>query len=82
MRGWGTMFAEEVREAVGHTQYGVARPGGPIALRHYIETRLAADPSLALGVLDVANMHGSMDIPNIEVQVQHRVPRMWPLLGH
>ena len=26
-------------------------------------------------------MHGSMDLANIEEQVRHRIPRMWPLLA-
>ena len=75
------MFQEEVVEAVGPTQFGVSRPGGPVALRHELEIRMAADPSLALASLDISNMHGSMGIQNIEMSVQNRVPRMWPLLS-
>ena len=80
MRGWNAMFSEETKEAVGQSQYG-ARPGGPAALRHYIEASLAQDPALALAALDIANMYGSMSISNIEEQVRHRIPRMWPLLA-
>jgi len=81
MRGWSAMFADEARIAVGATQFGVARPGEGIALRHEIEIRMSADRELALASIDISNMHGSMDIHNIETQVQHRVPRMWPLLS-
>ena len=42
---------------------------------------MSADRELALASIDISNMHGSMDIHNIETQVQHRVPRMWPLLS-
>ena len=75
------MFAAEVVDAVGPTQYGVSRPGGPVALRHRIEAALALDPSLAVVAIDIANMHGSMGLANIENQVCHRIPRMWPLLA-
>jgi hypothetical protein len=81
MRGWSKMFETEVMEAVGSSQYGVARPGGAVAMRHELEMRMVVDPNLALGSLDISNMHGSMDLTNIEVSVQNRVPRMWPLLS-
>ena len=81
MRGWSAMFSAEARAAVGDTQFGVARPGGAIALWLEIEIRMAADSELALASIDISNMYGSMDIHNIGTQVRHRVPRMWPLLG-
>ena len=81
MRGWVKMLSVETLGAVGSTQYGVVRPGGAAALRHFAEARVASDPFVAIAVLDVANMHGSMDQKGIEMQVQHRAPRMWALLG-
>ena len=75
MRGWNTMCAAEAVDAVG-PQYGVSRPGGPVALRHRVESALALDPSLAVVAIDIANMHGSMGLANIENQVCHRIPGM------
>ena len=81
MRGWSKMFEADVLEAVGSSQFGVARPGGAVAMRHELEIRMAADPTLSLASLDISNMHGSMELSNIEHSVQNRVPRMWPLLS-
>jgi hypothetical protein len=81
MRGWVRMFKDEVRIAVGHTQFGVATPGGCVALRNEMFTHLVLDPSLAIAPIDLQNMYGSMDIANIEAEAIHRIPRMWPLLA-
>ncbi len=81
MRGWVRMFKEEVQNAVGPTQFGIATPGGCVALRNELLTRLLMNPSLAVASIDLANMYGSMDLVNIEKEVQQRIPRMWPLLA-
>ncbi|CAK0874384.1 unnamed protein product [Prorocentrum cordatum] len=81
LRGWGNMFSEAVRKALGESQCGVARPGGPVARQHFVEAHSFSDPELALAALDVANMHGSMCLGNIESEVRHRVPRTWPLVS-
>ena len=75
------MFSAEALEAVGPTQYGVAWPGGPVGLRHRIKASLASDPTLAIAALDIANMHGSMNLVNIQEQVRHCIPCMWPRLA-
>ncbi len=80
MRGWVRMFKDEVQTAVGDTQFGFATPGGCVALRNEMLARLLVDPSLALGSIDLENMYGSLDIPNIEKEAVDKVARMWPLL--
>ena len=75
------MFKEEVQDAVGPTQFGVAAPGGCVALRNEMVTRLLLDPSLAVAPVDLKNMYGSLAIPNTENEVIRRVPMMWPLLA-
>ena len=80
MRGWVRMFKEEARDAVGPTQFGVARPGGCVALHHELLAHMLKDPDLALASIDLENMYGNLDISNIEKEVIHRIPRMWPLL--
>ena len=75
------MFSDEVVAATGLSQFGCRRPGGAIALRHVVEATLLKDPSLALVVVDISNMHGSLGVANVEEQVRAHVPRMWPLLA-
>ena len=81
MRGFVRMYKQEVQTAVGSTQFGVAAPGGCAALRNELLARMLFDPSLALAPIDLKNMYGSMDIPNIEHETLNRVPRMSPLVA-
>lgn len=81
MKAWSGMCQDDVLLAVGRTQYGCGRPGGAIALRHFVEAALLNDSELVLGIVDVKNMHGSLGVENIEEQVRTRMPRMWPLVA-
>lgn len=81
MRGWDRMFKEEARDAVGPTQYGVARPGGCVALRNGLLAHMLEDPTLAIASIDLENMYGNMDISHIEQEIIQRMPRMWPLVA-
>ena len=74
------MFKEEACAAVGPTQFGVARPGGCVALHHELRAHMLRDPDLAFASVDLENMYGNLDIPNIEKEVMQRIPRMWPLV--
>ena len=76
VKGWSSMFAEEVLVAVSHNQYGCGKSGGAVALRHFVEASLLQRPSLCLAVVDVRNMHGSLGVANIEEQVRNSLPRM------
>jgi hypothetical protein len=81
MKGWSSMCKDDVLVGVGCAQYGCGRPGGAIALRHFVEAALLNDSELALGIVDVRNMHGSLGVDNIEEQVRVLLPRMWPLVA-
>ena len=59
MKGWSSMCKDDVLVGVGRSQYGCGRPGGAIALRHFVEAALINDSELVLGIVDVKNMHGS-----------------------
>jgi hypothetical protein len=59
------MFKDEIREAVGPTQYGTARPRGPVALQHEPWVDYALDPNQGLIAVDVATMYNEMDMHNI-----------------
>ena len=75
------MCKDDVLVGVGRSQYGCGRPGGAIALRHFVEAALINDSELVLGIVDVKNMHGSLGVDNIEEQVRALLPRMWPLVA-
>ena len=81
LRAWARMFKEEVIHATGNTQFGCGQSGGAAALRHSLEAALLANPTKALLSVDIKNMHGSLEVDNIERQVLTNTPRLWPLLA-
>ena len=71
MRGWVRMFKAEAAEAVGKSQYGIARPGACVSLRHDLLLEWLLDPSKVLLGIDLENMHNTVSIENLEHQVAH-----------
>jgi hypothetical protein len=73
-------FSNLLREAAGTEQYGVARPGGAIALTHYLTSTLLANPSWGYISIDQGNAFNGTNPEQVARAIHNKIPDLGPYI--